>query len=84
MIHKIRKLIDHWLAPAVHASRELEAAQDRIERLENQLRLKDDEIASLQVQLTAYRDTVEAMTWEQRLRGVIAKGSTESLRQPQR
>ena len=48
--------------------------------LVQQVRLQQQEIDSLQRQLTAATDFVDAMGWESRARGAQAKVLTESLR----
>ena len=50
------------------------------EELEHELKLRDAEIESLSRQLTAFRDTLDALTWERRAIGVVAKTLCEQLK----
>lgn len=52
----------------------------RLETAEHALELARAENASLQVQLTAYRDTVDSLAWERRASMAESKVYAESLR----
>ena len=58
---------------AVRLKRQLDVERHRV-------RIRDEEIESLKVQLEAYRDTVESLGWESRANGAEAKVYAESLR----
>lgn len=52
----------------------------RVRELEHQLRLADSERASLERQVSAYRDFVDSFAWKRRAEGAEAKVYAESLR----
>lgn len=59
----------------------LREAERQLEDVRHQLDWRRRERESLEVQLTAYRDTVESFAWERRAQGAEAKVHAESLRQ---